>query len=205
VVFHLRRAPAERAPLARILRAEVGALSRQEEDSALESPISYGPSDACYVDWLGSVLIGTDMDDELRVLELANVALLELRVLDAELTSAVDEAYDALARGWKTFAAFASRARELGRVARLQADSAMLYESVKNAHKLFGDDYLARLHGRAIQRFRLADWDASIGRKLSVLASVYEQLSDRASQRRSEALEWIIILLIAADMVVYLS
>ncbi|HVG94069.1 MAG TPA: hypothetical protein VND21_06445 [Planctomycetota bacterium] len=205
VVFHLRKAPAERARLAGILRAEPAALSLQEEESALEAPISYAPSESCYVDWLGSVLVGMDMEDELRVLELANVTLLELRVLDAELTSAVDEAYDALARGWKGFSAFAPRARELGRVAQLQADGAVLYESVKNAHKLFGDDYLARLHGRALQRFRVADWDASIQRKLTALASVYGQLSDRASQRRSEALEWIIIILIAADLVAYLS
>jgi hypothetical protein len=205
VVFHLRAAPADRALLAGILRAEAHDLSSQEIESALEAPIAYGPSEVCHVDWLGSVLIGNDMEDERRVLELANTVLLELRVLDAELTLAVDEAYDALSGGGRGMGAFAGRSRELGRVARLQADGAVLYENVKSAHKLFGDDYLARLHGRAAQRFRLADWDALIGRKLSVLSSVYQQLSDRASQRRSEALEWIIIFLIAVDLVMYLA
>jgi len=47
------------------------------------------------------------------------------------------------------------------------------------------------------RRFHLGDWDASILRKLDTLESIYEKISDQASNRRMEILEWVIIFLIA--------
>ena len=47
------------------------------------------------------------------------------------------------------------------------------------------------------RRFHLDDWDTSIPRKRETLESIYEKISDQASNRRMEILEWVIILLIA--------
>ena len=47
------------------------------------------------------------------------------------------------------------------------------------------------------RRFRLDDWDTSVLRKLETLESIYEKISDQASNRRMGILEWVIILLIA--------
>jgi hypothetical protein len=204
LVFHLRETRCDEAGLASILRAEPGLLSGQEVASALETPISYAPGETCYVDWLSAVLGGASMEDELRVLELANVTLLELRVLDHELTAVIEGSYAAFQRSALGLSALSGRYRDVRRVSRMQADSALLQENVRNAHKLVGDDYLARLYGRAAQRFRLADWDTSTTRKLSLLASVTERMTDAAAHRRAELLEWIIILLIALDIVVVL-
>jgi uncharacterized Rmd1/YagE family protein len=63
-----------------------------------------------------------------------------------------------------------------------------------------GDHYLARLYRLAAERFHLSDWDASILRKLDTLDSIYQKLSDQLSSRRMEALEWIIIVLIAVSI-----
>ncbi len=52
------------------------------------------------------------------------------------------------------------------------------------------------------ERFHLAEWDASILRKLQTLESIYQKLSDQAANRRTEALEWIIIALIAAEILI---
>jgi hypothetical protein len=205
LVFHLRESSCGPEEIASILRAEPCALSEQEVASALDAPIAYGPDEICYVDWLAALLVGQDMEDELRVLELANVALLELRVLDLELTTAIESSYGAFARGRFGLAALSGHRREVERVSRMQADSALMQENVRNAHKLVGDDYLARLYGRAARRFRLDDWDTSTTRKLSMLASVIQRLIDVASQRRSEILEWIIIALIALDLVAVLA
>jgi uncharacterized Rmd1/YagE family protein len=49
-------------------------------------------------------------------------------------------------------------------------------------------------------RFHVSDWDASILRKLQTLESIYQKMTDRASTRRMELLEWIIILLIAVSI-----
>jgi uncharacterized Rmd1/YagE family protein len=46
----------------------------------------------------------------------------------------------------------------------------------------------------------LEEWDASILRKLQTLESIYGKMSDRASTRRMEVMEWIIIILIALSI-----
>ena len=47
----------------------------------------------------------------------------------------------------------------------------------------------------------MPDWDTSILRKLQTAESIYQKLSDQQTNRRMEALEWIIILLIAFEVV----
>jgi uncharacterized Rmd1/YagE family protein len=68
--------------------------------------------------------------------------------------------------------------------------------------KLLGDQYLARVYRLASQRFHLEAWDASILRKLDTLDSIYGKMSDRATTRRMELLEWIIIVLITISIAV---
>jgi hypothetical protein len=196
-----------RAILAQILRAESGELSPQEIEEATASRTSYGPRDAAIVDWNGAILLDPDPQDAHMALEFANVELLEMRHLDDRLDAALDEAYEVLERDdrsrgslmWRTFSRpFTS---DLHRVSQLQMESAMLFEGVNNAIKLLGDQYLARVYRYAAQRLHLPEWDASILRKLATLESIYEKLSDRQANRRMEALEWIIIALIAFEVV----
>jgi hypothetical protein len=93
---------------------------------------------------------------------------------------------------------------DMRRVARLQVDGALLFESVNNTLKLIGDQYLARAYRLASQRFRLAEWDQGISRKLDALESIYKKLSDRQASFRLEILEWIVILLIAVSILLSL-
>jgi hypothetical protein len=95
---------------------------------------------------------------------------------------------------------FGSYHTDLRRVAQLQVDNAILFEGVNNALKLLGDQYLARVYRLVAQRFHLAEWDASILRKLQTLESIYEKMADQATNYRLEALEWIIIVLIAISI-----
>jgi len=94
---------------------------------------------------------------------------------------------------------------ELRRLARLQLDGAILFEQVTNALKLVGEQYLARVYSLASRRFHLAEWDASITRKLQTIDGIYAKLADRATSRRMELLEWIIIVLIALSIIVSLG
>lgn len=194
-----------RQSIAQVLRAESQGLSNQEVDNALAHPVTYGRDDVCLVDWLAAFLMGADTEDERLVLELATIELLELRLLDENLEEQIEEAYELLARPRGPFSALMVQRRELEHVARMQADDALLHEGIDNALKLFGDDYLARLYRASSQRFHFEDWDVSIQRKLEVLRSVYQSLADSAAHRRSEVLEWIIILLIAVDIVLYFT
>src|SRR6185369_631216 len=100
---------------------------------------------------------------------------------------------------WRRFGAPSSGA-ELRRIGTMQVESAILFEGVNNALKLLGDQYLARVYRLVSERFHLTEWDASILRKLQTLESIYEKMSDAASGRRMEVLEWIIIVLITAEI-----
>jgi len=80
-------------------------------------------------------------------------------------------------------------------------DSAILFEGVNNVLKLLGDQYLARVYRLTAQRFHLTEWDASILRKLETLESIYQKISDQVASRRTELLEWIVIILIAIEII----
>lgn len=189
--------------LARTLRAERGPLAPDEVADALACRLAYGPEDAAIIDWNASILLQRDAADVRAVLEFANVELLEMRYLDDQLDRALDQAYRALSRRtWRDrVLVFSDDAANLRRIAALQMDSALLFENVNNALKVLGDHYLARVYRLAAQRLHLPEWDATILRKLETLESIYDKIADRQANRRMEALEWIIILLIAFEIV----
>ena len=188
--------------LAQILRAERAVLSQQEMDDALACQISFAAQDRTLIDWNAALLFGRDLDDVRAVLEFANVELLEMRFLDDRLDRALDQAYMAATRrSQRRVPFFRNQAADLWRVARLQTDSAVLYEGVNNALKLLGDQFLARVHRLVSQRFHLDDWDQSILRKLQTIESIYQKTADRNANRRMEVLEWIIIILITFEIV----
>lgn len=193
----------QRELLARVLRAERGPLSLHEVENALDGRIAYGPDELVLVDWFGALLVGRDMEDERRVLELTTVELVELRFLDGRLERRLEEAYGLLARAHEPLFGLSPRTQDVERLARFQADSAILHENFDNALKLLGDDYLARLYELCSERFHFGAWDTAIERKLATLESIYSKISDRAARRRAELLEWIIILLFVADILIY--
>jgi hypothetical protein len=218
---HAAATPVEPAPwqradlrplIAQILRAELHALSSQEIDDALGNIVSYSPNDACLIDWNAALVFADRAEDTLAVLEFANVELLELRFVDDRLDSMLDNYYQSLARQRygvssdsfrERFRLFPTRQErdDLRKIAALQVDSAVLFESINNALKLLGDQYLARLYRQAGQRLHLPEWDASVLRKLNTLDAIYAKVIDAQSTRRMEMLEWIIILLFAVSIV----
>lgn len=190
----------ERSLLARVLRSERGMLSADEEADALACRIAYARGEVALIDWNAAILIQRQAEDALAVLEYANVELLEMRTLDDQLDGVLDRAYHMLTRrSWLSRLAMAT-GREARRLARMQMDSALLFEGVNNAVKLLGDQYLARLYRLAAHRLHLPEWDASILRKLETLDGIYQRLMDQRANRRMELLEWIIILLIAFEV-----
>jgi len=188
--------------VAQILRAERAVLSDQEVSDALAHRISFGAEDVTLIDWEAALIVDRDAEDVRTVLEFANVELLEMRFLDQQLDDALDESYETLSRRRYGLWLPGSSRADLRRVGQLQVDNAILFEGVNNALKLLGDQYLARVYRLVSERFHLAEWDASILRKLQTLESIYQKLADQAANRRTEVLEWIIILLIAAEILI---
>ena len=184
---------------AALLRLEDGSLSAEGVADAVHDALSYGPRDLAVVDWAAAIVVDAEPAATLAVLELANVQVVELKHLDAELDRGLDAVWQ-MASDRALFARFRLRAN-LRRLAELELEGAALFDGVTNALKLFGDQHLARVQRAAARRFRIEDWERSIARKLETLASVSGRLEGRQSQYRSELLEWIIIALIAFEIV----
>jgi len=190
------------ATLARILRAEQSAVTDEEITDALSARLAVGSNDLAIVDWNAALVYDPEPAETCAILEFANVQLLEVRFLDEQLDVALEQAYDTLARARRGITILRSYAADLDRIAELEADAAVLFERVTNALKLVGDQYLSRLYTLVSNRLHLRDWDASIVRKLQTIGGIYQKLADRATARRLEVLEWIVILLIAGEILI---
>jgi hypothetical protein len=192
--------------LARAVEAETGPLSREHAERAISGRMSYATDDLAIVDWNAAILFDANCDDVLAVLQHANLELLQLRLLDGELDQILDHADETMhrlarRRLWPTF----QEARLLQAVATAQTDAAVLFEGVNNAIKILGNQYLARLYRLAAERLDLPAWQHSVQRKLAATESLYQKMSDVASGRRLETLEWVIILLITASIILPLT
>lgn len=191
--------------IAQILRHEAAPLSPEEIQDATNLRISFGREDMTVVDWDAALVLDPEPDDVRAVLDFANVQLLEMRYLDQQLDEALERSYQLLARrrGWRILAPAPFRA-DVHAVAELQLESAVLLERVTNSLKFLGEEYLTRIYRLAARRFQLPELDASITRKLTTIESIYQKISDRAAGVRMEVLEWVVILLIASEIVLSL-
>jgi hypothetical protein len=188
---------------AQILRAEHHTLSAQEVADALACRISFGLDDMTLIDWNAALVFDREAEDIRAVLEFANVELLEMRYLDHQLDDSLDRAYELISSRRRLRRLIpGSAGASLRRVSQMQVDGAILFERVSNAPKLLGDQYLARVYRLASQRFHLGEWSASTLRKLDAIETIYNQINDRAASWRLEALEWVIIILIAFELVI---
>jgi hypothetical protein len=187
------------ANIAALVRLEDKPLSAEEIADATAQPLAYGEHDLVLVDWAAAFVVDAEPAATLAVLEFANVQLAELKHLDSELDRGLDQVW-AMANDRRLFARFRLRAN-LRKLAELELEGAALFDGITNALKLFGDAFLARVQRAAGRRFRIDDWERSIARKLETLGSISERLEGRQSQYRSELLEWIIIALIAFEVV----
>ncbi len=191
-----------RGQLAQTLRFEVSPLSRTMQDEALSQNISYYESDLAIIDWNAAIIFDRDYEDTANVLELLNVELLEARYIDGLLDKQINQ-YGALVRKrieWPIPLRTPYR-QAIQDLAELRLEASLLAERVENALKLVGDQYLARLHSAATQRFYLHEWERIISRKLEIISDFYQLLNDRLHTAQSQALELIIVILILVELV----
>lgn len=190
--------------LASALRCEAVPLAEDEAADVLANRFSYYPTDLIVTDWNVALIVDRDWADAVKVLEVLNVQLVELRYHDARLDELVASYYGLSARplGWPlSYRPFSRTVDELGAI---RLDVATLVERVHNALKLSGGLYLAKIYARTSDRLGLGAWEASVARKLDVLQQIYNVAVQRTARARAEALELTIIVLIAVEIVMFL-
>jgi hypothetical protein len=178
-------------------------LADEERADVLRAAYSYFDDDLAIIDWNSAfVLEPSGSRDIPDILEFATAQLLEMRyyddLLDAELRGIYDEVEVAGSKWWSLFwSPYAGLARKvLSRLLELTEFT----ERVENSLKVVGDFYLARVYRGAVKRFDLPSWQASVYRKQSLVAQVYDLLSGEIDTRRNTLLELAIVLLIVLEI-----
>jgi len=192
---------AERRLVTQVLRGTRDVFSDEEVDDATGKRLSYAIGDVILIDSDAALIVDREYEDTLAVLDFANCEHLALRALDEDLDRAVEDATRLLRTRtgrWRTL--LSPWGQEVRHLTQLTFDASAELEAVENAIKLTDDAYLARVYRLAVDRFHLRPFHEGITRKLSTLWNVQKTFIEEASTRRSELLEWIIIILIAFEI-----
>ncbi len=187
--------------LAQIVRMDTRPLSNAQQHEALSQHISYYQNDLVLIDWNAALIYDQDYADALNLFELLNVELLEARYTDTQLDRTFNnyEHIRTQRNEWPLPFRIPYR-RDIESLAELRIESSLLSERVDNALKLIGDDYLARVYDTASHRFSLPEWDTAITRKLTLVAELYQVLTDRVSTAQGQTLELVVIILIVIEI-----
>ena len=167
---------------------------------------SYSDSDLVVLSWDKALVLepsgSMDIPD---LLEFANAQLLELRVYDDMLDRELDIINARIIKQispsmWKI-----KRYEELAaKVMLTVTDLTHITERIDNSLKVTQDVYYARVYASALSLFKVQQWEASIERKINIASRTYDMLYRVITNKRTELLEVVIVILIALEIVLIL-
>jgi hypothetical protein len=190
-----------------LLSGEQRPLSDGARQDLLRQRFSYYTDDLVVLAWDRAFVYEPRGDsDVLDVLEVANAQLLEMRYYDELLDDELPRMYDLVAKARRTRTLLASRrfAHLARRLHTLVAEVTELTERVDNALQVTEDVYLARIYAAALELSRVPAVNAAVDRKLAIIRDTYAALYDESLASRTELMEVLIIVLIAAEIVIAL-
>lgn len=187
--------------IAAMLKDESIKLAQKEIDDTLATNIRYGRKDITIVDWDGAFLIDAagEFKESIAVLELANIQLLNFRILDKWLAEKIDllkqqgEPID--------LGSFFRISPFMKNVIRIRSQSVLELENIESALKLYGDWYSGKLYDLAAKKFHLNTWRMQVDAKLQVLGDIYEMVGHVMTERFNLILEFLIVVLIVLEIV----
>lgn len=190
-----------------LLSGEQRPLSDGARQELLRQRFSYYADDLVVLTWDRAFIYEPRGDsDVLDVLEVANAQLLEMRYYDELLDAELPRMYDLVAKARRTRTLLASKrfADLARRLHTLVAEVTELTERVDNALQVTEDVYLARVYAAALDLFRVPAVSVAVDRKLAIIRDTYAALYDESSASRTELMEFLIIILIVAEIVIAL-
>jgi hypothetical protein len=139
----------------------------------------------------------------LDLLEYANTQLLEFRYYDELLTSLLSNVYSSL-EGHESFLSRWRLPRRAGRLNRLRLDIMDLAERTEYAVKFISDTYYARVYKVISSKIGVDDYKALVSEKLKTAGELYEFMVAQFNERRMFALEVVVAVLVALDVILLL-
>lgn len=192
----------KRADIPSLLLAEDDIeISAKTREAIMGNTYQYSDKDLTLIEWNAALVLepggGREVPD---IIEFAVSHLMEMRYYDDLLDKRLALLYDDIEKNKGSFLR--------SHFAQIYQDASSRYiefseftERVENSLKVVGDFYLATVYRAATKRFRLADWQQNIMRKMNILAQVSSLLQGEVNARRSLWLEVTIILLIAFELI----
>ncbi len=191
--------------LTQLVRGELTSLSVAERDEILRGALSYYPTDLIVVGWAAALVY--DKPDAtsaiIDLLEYANTQLLEFRYYDELLTSLLSNVYSSL-EGHESFLSRWRLPRRAGRLNRLRLDIMDLAERTEYAVKFISDTYYARVYKVVSSKIGVNDYKALVSDKLKTAGELYEFMVAQFNERRMFALEVVVAVLVALDVILLL-
>jgi len=190
-----------------LLRASLGErhpLGRAA--AALATTLSYYEDDLILLTWSAAIVVDSDptaREDATFLLEVANAQLLAFRAYDAQVARDLREVAPRLRRTRRL------HWWELGAATRFQYEiHSLILDSVEtsaraeNALKVTEDVYWNRVYAAAHATLRLEVWRRGTERTLDALERAAALIAGEAAAARTLLLEWLIIALIAVELLV---
>ncbi|HWE53649.1 MAG TPA: hypothetical protein VG273_27920 [Bryobacteraceae bacterium] len=188
--------------IARIVRGEAGPLAEGERNEALQSSLSYYPTDLLVVGWVAALVYDTPEGaaPSIQLLEYANTQLLQFRHYDDVLTRILENVYKAVKRQGGPFRHWrmTRHAEDLNAV-RLEVTD--LTERTDNAIKFISDMFYARAYRVASTRVGVTDYRNLVERKLRIAADLYQSMVNEYHQARSFLLEAMVVAILVIELI----
>lgn len=187
-----------------LLAGEKKDLSLQMREEILKSTQSYTKDDMAILSWDSAFLYGPETPTDLYdLIEFANVQVLELRHYDQELSRQMTKMYDDILITDK-LPQFRRRRQYrmiMSHLMETNADICDVIEKINNLIKVTEDVYYAHVYATMLKVLRSNQWSENVSHKIDVIQDNYSMLSDEVCIQHSYFLEWIIIGLIAIEII----
>ncbi len=187
--------------IAALLKDESIKLAQKEIDDTLATNIRYGRQDITIVDWDGAFLIDVsgEFKETIAVLELANIQLLNFRILDKKLAEKINMLKQHIEP--LNIGSFLRLSPFMKDVIKIRSQSVLELENIESSLKLYGDWYSGKLYDLASKKFHLNTWRMQVEAKLDVLEDLYEMAEHVTTERFNLGLEFLIVVLIVLEIV----
>ncbi len=188
--------------VAQILRGELTALARGENEDVLQASLSYYPNDLVVVGWNAALVYDTPAGAEtsVQILEYVNSQLLEFRHYDELLTRELAGVYRSLKnregfwRRWKM-------RREASRLNSVTVEVTELVERADTAIKFVSDMFSARLYRLASAKVGVPEYKNLVNEKLRTAEGLYRFLIDEFHQTRGFVLEVMVVIILVIELI----
>jgi hypothetical protein len=189
--------------LVQLVRGDTAPLAPRSVEEALQSRLSYYPSDLVMVGPHGAVVYDAaeDAAAATQILEYAKMQLLEFRYYDALMTRVLADFYTSLERKRNALVSRWTLPREAQRFNTIRLDVMDLTERIDNAIKFVSDIYYARVYRVAATRLGVTDYRNLVEQKLRTFGELYDSMVDRYNETRSFILEVLVTILAVLDVI----